>query len=524
MTVPDTASQPLSHLLEVFDSLNPEMVALVEPALFAAGRRFGPDDFATVTRKAEEILASYLASPVKRAETAMLHEYYYFVDRVAKRMLTESTLTRPAGAPANPGCLALVPEHFYSSLQWCRVAASPEIPLDVRRAVDAAQRRNLLVDSVLEPLFRLQLRLDAEQAFAWQLALGQRPDRPPDPDVARDLLRAWCGQPELPGPVLARAMLWSEDQKSFRHWPAVTQEADRLLRQQGLARHFQRSPPRSALAARLHLLAPYDHAERLRAWLRRAIQQLGDCVAFFARVSDAVNRADPGAAATQAWRQAALFRELVWLQQILPLLLLLADLLLASPNGAYEFAMAVFGFTREERAAFHERLYRECRQVVHRRFLDDLRRQRPVTETIKALCFGDEDYERLVLGELDFALKEFDSYRQRDLVVDKLAVMYASYRENEALAKELARRYRRLMRVLHEDHLRRVLSPEQFAQTRDLGPVLLDLATIAAGSRRFLEMRRAVDRSIEEIIAADMDFTATIRGLRARQVHQLFGL
>jgi hypothetical protein len=54
--------------------------------------------------------------------------------------------------------------------------------------------------------------------------------------------------------------------------------------------------------------------------------------------------------------------------------------------------------------------------------------------------------------------------------------------------------------------------------------VLRDLATIASESRRFLAMRRALDKSLAEIVAADLDFTQSMRGLRAGYLRRLLDL
>ncbi len=527
--VPPGQLPRLWQLLERFRALNPLTASMVEDEVFALAGELGPAQFPRLVRFVEDVLAHYLDSPVKREEREVLREYYYFLDRLAVKLIGPGDATPAAvavpGAPAPPPpppVVALVPESLFTSLQWCTLTSIQDVPIDVERAVDAAKRRNFLVDSVLEPLFRLLLLVDRERAFAWQLELCSRRDRPIDPDVARDLLRAWDREPTLPDAVLHRVLAWSEDVKTFRHWPAVTQEADRLLHRHSLLRLVAAAPLRTGLGQRLRRLAPFDQPDKLRLWLAAAVQQMGRSVEFFCDQAERLTgEAGGSGVGGQEWRRAALFQELVWLEQMVPPLLLLSDLMLLAPTGAYDFAMAVFGFTHEAKRGWEDVLTNQCRRAIRRAFVADLKYGRPVTETIRRLCFGDQAFEREMHQELDVLKETFDSVGQREIVVDKLAVIYASYREAGLLATELGRRYRRLMRVLHEDNLRRVLGPEQMRELPRLGHVLVDLATIAADSRRYLSMRRALDKQIAEIVAADLDYTQTIRSLRATYIRRL---
>jgi hypothetical protein len=107
-------------------------------------------------------------------------------------------------------------------------------------------------------------------------------------------------------------------------------------------------------------------------------------------------------------------------------------------------------------------------------------------------------------------------------VVDYLAVFYASYREPELLGSEIARRYRSLMRLLHEDHLGRILIDAHFREAKR-SQILPDLSSMAADARRFLTRRRTLEMSLEELVAAEMEFEQSIRGRRLRLIHQLLG-
>lgn len=509
----------LETLLTPFRSLNPEVVSMVTPELYEFAETLGPAYFDAAAGFTGEVLELYLAGAVKQAEKRTLHDYYYFVDRAAKRLAAQGRVRPLPAATADGAALALVPDEYYNSLEWCTLNTQEDTPLDIVRAVDAAQRRNFLIDSALEPLFCLLLTLDRDRAFRWGMDLCSKADGPVDPDIARDLLRAWEEEDELPAEVLKRAMLWSEDPKTIRHWPAVTFEADRLLRRHSMEQYLQAHSVRTSQGARLEMLRPFRKTERLLVWLKRVIEQLGKSVDFFCDQSE-VLAGKEGDGEDGEWRRDAIFRELIWLEQVLPPTFLLADLILSMPNGAFDFALAVFGFTAEPHRQWRERLLDQSRVAVRRLFLDDLKQSRSPVSTIHRLSFGNQDFEAQVMRELDYTTQQFDSLEQREAAVDMLAEMHGSRRQHEELENEITRRYRRLMRVLHEDNLRRLLSAEQCEELPRLSNVLVDLSAIAAESRKFLVMRRALEKTVEEIVAADMDYTLMIRGLRARYIHR----
>ncbi len=407
--------------------------------------------------------------------------------------------------------MALVPKDYYLNLDWCVLTEKAEIPLLVSNAVDAARRRNYLVDSVLEPLFEAMLALDADLGFQWQLALCNRPEGP-DADVARDLIRVWRTRDELPRPVLEQVLRWSEDEMAFRQWPAVIEESDRLLRAHAMRRLIEALPQGHLRVELSHI----RHDKRLARWLRRAIDAMGTSIDFFVSQSEREGDAE--------WQQNALFRELLHLDQLLPPLLLSSDLLLLQPTGSFDFAMAVFGFTSVNEQTWEHALEEQSKLIIRRMFLNDLKANRSPVPTIIRLCFGNEELEGTVLHELDYVTRTFDSVGQREIVIDKLSGVYSSFRKQPLLNTEIGRRYRRMMRVLHEDNLRRLLTSDQVDELNRRNPVLTDLATIASESRRFLTMRRALDRSTSEIIAADMDFTQSIRTLRASYIRRLLEL
>jgi len=235
---------------------------------------------------------------------------------------------------------------------------------------------------------------------------------------------------------------------------------------------------------------------------------MSESVLFF------VSMSQNAAADTPAWHRAAVLREVYTISAMLTPVLLLADLLLDTPDGAYRFALAFFGLLGSGRERWEKHLLRMAERAVRRNFLRGLRQDIPPLETIRRLGFGDKALVQRLAGELDWITKRFDSYRQREKVVAQLAVYYASYREGPLLAVEIGRRYRNLMRVVHEDNLRRILTSEQFAEVDQL-------SVLSADARRFLSRRRALNTSLEEMLAAEMDFVHSVRRRRLHLIHKL---
>jgi hypothetical protein len=75
------------------------------------------------------------------------------------------------------------------------------------------------------------------------------------------------------------------------------------------------------------------------------------------------------------------------------------------------------------------------------------------------------------------------------------------------------------MRVLHEDSLRRLLTPEQFESVRGMD-VLTELSAMVSDARRYLGRRRALQLSLEELVASEMDFVQGVRRRRLTFIHR----
>jgi len=206
----------------------------------------------------------------------------------------------------------------------------------------------------------------------------------------------------------------------------------------------------------LHDEAPF------RRWLDASLIDLGQSVQFFVTLNQQQANA---AEQVQAWRAATLFREIRTVEALFTPILLMSDLILTRPDGAYRFGLAFFGLVGQGREQWNQALRAGAEKAVRLAFLRALKENQTPEQIIRKLTFGDREVQRRLMGELDWLSKRFDSVKQRDKVVRRLAVYYASYREAHLLAAEVARRYRDVMRVLHEDNLRRVLTPSSLRRS-----------------------------------------------------------
>jgi len=514
------AFEALRKRLEGLLLLNPDMgVTELEELYTLAGLTTGAH-FDEIAASVGHIVDGYLDSAPKRVAAQTLAEYFDYVNHSARLLAERGEVQKePPKATEASQSVALVPRELYTPLEWCKVLCGTDLPRDLARAVDACRRRNELVGTVVEYAFVVLLRADAGRALRWQLAWLEERRGDLDPDVVRDLINAWLTQATLPRAALAWAESWSADENLQQQWPHVVRRADRMLCQHALNAWMRGGPVRSAVLSRLHVLAQTRRTDdqSLLGWLRAALMEVGESILRFVSLSRSTET--EGA---EPWRSGAIVREILRVEGLFTPVMLTADRILDVPDGANTFAVAFFGLVGNGRQQWEAKLATMAEEAVRQAFLRDLREGLSPVQTIRRLTFGNREAFETALGELDATTMRFDSLRQRERVVRFLAVFYASYRQQELLEMEILRRYRSLMRLMHEDHLRRVLEPVHFAEVAPRG-ILRDLAAVAAEARRFLTRRRALESSLPELVAAEVEFIQGIRLRRLRLIHTLLG-
>ena len=505
-----SAQQQLLQKLELLLSLNPDTARMQRAELLAMASAVSTAGFAEVAQFAGRLVDAYEASPWKQAEAAALRNYFAQLEGATKRLgpgVADPDLTTSS--------VGLVSAHFFSGLEWCQLHAQAGIPDRVLTAVAAAQNRNRWVETVLETMFQVLREVDPEKTMAWLLDFLAAHRGRLDPDVLRDLLAVWETSGELPVAAVDWLLEWSADEMLERQWPVVVGRADQLLRCRALRRWGRERETCHTAVAYLRKRARDGRLEEaaLERWLNAGLLEIEERVQFFTGLSTE----ELASATGGEWRRAALFREVQALVAYFEPVLLLADILLRVPGGANRFALAFFGLGRTGERAWRKRLEDLAERAVRRLFLAGLRSGERPADTIRKLCFGDAALCEKLLTALDFATAQFDSPAQRDMVVSRLATHYMNLREHNLLATEIQRRYRCLMRVLHPDSLGRLLTPAQIAALGDIG-LFTEMMAVATAAKRFVERRRDLAQSVEERVAADIEFTREVRKRRHRHL------
>lgn len=509
------AAEQLRERVRLLFNLNPDLSSQELEELQKLARLVGRDQFDPLAHEAARLLAAYLGAPVKTSMQELVEEYFGILDR-SERLLQEKG--EIASAMPLRTSVALVRSTAREAEEWSKIVTRSELPPTLMRAVEACRRRHEVVRSVVEHMLGVLVLIDRDRAIAWMLDYLRLNKGTLDSDVVRDILLAWNAETApLPREALEWALEWSGDEGLLRQWPYVVFLSDRLLRRQALVRYAQQPRPRHGLLVRLHLMAKVrlDEEGVFRQWLAEAIEEFGRGIDFFGRLSQAETLVD--------WQSHALCREIGSATELFPLLLMLSDLEYNRPSGALGFAMGFFSLSGQGRQAWDEILERTARRAVKKLMFRYIRENRSPERIIEQLTFGDALVRERLMQKLGIVNRQFQSLETRDAILEMLACYYASYREPGLLAAEITRRYRGLMRMLHDDSLRLRLTQEDYERIRQT-PMLPEVAATAGDIRRYLERRRAMDLPLEEMLASEMEFVASIRRRRLKFLIRYLGL
>ncbi|HQL08747.1 MAG TPA: hypothetical protein PLE35_04035 [Lentisphaeria bacterium] len=513
---PDEAYRELAQQLRRLERLNPDLTATEVERLNLLAEQSGQQFFGLAAEQVERLVTLYRTCAVKISGENILAEYFECIENSSRLLAQGGEISQPEPAPTTFS-KALVPAQTLTALDRCMVLSRAVVPHALGKAADAFRRRNEVVETVLELAFRVLWRMDADRACQWFLDFFARHDGQLDPDVIRDALTVVL---EAPGPIprdfLAWAERWSADPNLLEYWPNVTRKADRLLCRHGMRAWRDSAPARIAPLAHLRLLVDQRRLDdtQLLSWLRKALNDLGESVLRFMALDESL------ATSQKDWKTAALVGELRRMTALYPVVMLAADLILTLPDGSEKLALAFMGLAGQGREQWDQRVEQFAVRVIRRMFITDMRDGRKPLATIQRLTFGDLVAFKRACAELDIVQEQFDSIKQRERVIAILASFYASYRHASFLATEVSRRYRSLMRLLHEDYLRQHLPAEELDGILRRG-VITELAGMASAARRYLARRRDFASSLEEMLAAKMDFELHVRTQRLAVFRQI---
>ena len=505
----EDARNALRERLAALENLNPDITSHELSEIRELASNAGEEFFEEAAAQASKLMEMYLQSAIKVSGKEILQEYFSMLDSSAKRLRASGEIRQlpPSDSPRTFST-ALVPYEYMDALDFCKLMNRTEMPKPLVKAADAFKRRNQIVGTVVEIALQALWRISPSKTEEWIVRFFENASGELDPDIVRDAMSTALSANWQPHTALMEwAIRFASDQNLLEHWPAVTRYADRLICRASLRNWFESNKPRSSLISqlRLHLRLNRLDDDTLLNWNKNALDEIGNCVQRFMSLENS--------GLEGKWRATALASELKRIADLYVPVMLTADQLLDLPDGTDQFAMAFMGLSGKARENWENSLEKTAFRAVKISLLLDMRYNRKPIDTIKRLTFGDKAALELALSELDLASENFDSPKQRDKVCGLLSVFYASYRRPQLLAYEIAKRYRNLMRLVHEDFLSTQLDAELFAQIQSM-QILQEISSIASEVRKYLAKRKADENTLEQIMAAKISFERFVRQKR----------
>lgn len=516
-------SEQILDFLTGLEDLNPDISGLEERRLEEWARQCLPEDFELIARQVERLIELYQQAPTIRVGKAILREYFQALEDSAQRLLEQGEISAPPAGAGDAGgavyshSLILYSRGAHSALDHCKILSQAQIPEPLSNAADSFRRRVEVVDTVFAIGLKVLWQIDDGRFQQWALSFLESHRGDLSPEVIRDLVLVLRQCDGLRKELVEWLLEWCGDFTLLEHWPLVTRHADRLLGRIAIEKWSRQCVhPRNGALAHLRLLAQTRRLTEypLLHWLGATLQHFGEGVERFLALN-LDDRPDG-----DAWRHTALLSELRTLASLYPVIMITCDHQLTEPDGAAKMAMAFLGIVGKGLREWEQRITALSEKMILRSFLYDLRENRKPTATIRRFTFGDDTAFNMICNELDLVSRRFDSLAQRDAVIRKLAVYYASYRRGPLLGVEVAKRYKHIARILHEDFLRQFLSAAEL-EALSQGGFLREMYGMAALAKRFLDHRRALEMTVEEMLASEIEFVTETRRKRLEAIRRL---
>ncbi|MGL4853636.1 MAG: hypothetical protein ACRC37_00065 [Lentisphaeria bacterium] len=495
-------------LCECFYTLNPDIVYSQFHTLKAAAIAINPQEFATF---ADTVIDKYLNSKHKLNEKIALENYTNILNNSANKLI-DCQVIENANPPSTSTAITI--NRQYSEKQWITLLNNTQIPPLLLESIEAINRRKQHVSGVLEYLFNLFHHIDPPFAFRWQLLLIESNDNL-DSDIIRDLIASWRNITEpLPKTLINHILAWCNSEIINRLWPFIIKQADHLLQYQALISlpNYSNSPY-PLLSSINKLLDNYNERYAIR-WLYNALEKLTQQVLFFTELEQSHKEN-----ANIAFQRAA-YRSIKQLADIFPPLLIISHLIIDEIGGPEKIAMSFMGFSQKQKKNWDKLLHNLAVKTIRRFFLNDLKNGKSPINTIEKLCFNNDNMLRRAHSHLDLKSRQFDSIIQRQKVENLLAANYASLREEKLLTDELSRRFRRFMRMVHEDSLRHILEPQHLQEIQE-SVLVREYSILASSARKFISIHRNTLIDAEDAFAAKEEFIKTIHQRRRLLIRKL---
>lgn len=510
----DIARQELREKLASLENLNADLTQTALNHIMELAHNVGADFFDEAAEQAFKLAEMYVNSDVKKVGSDIMAEYFGLMKKCANLLNGSGEIKLLEQDRKQAFSTALVPLEQTSPLDFCKIINRAEIPKPLVKAADAFRRRNEVVSTVFHIAMRVLWIINPEKTAEWIIQLYDEKEGNLDPDIVRDTLStALSSGYHLPARFIEWAITFASDQNLLEYWPNVVHYADRVIFRNTLEDWFAKNPPKSTLLAqlRLYIRSGKVDDDTILDWHIAALEEIGNCVQRFMSLDKAGLDA--------SWKSSALVSELKRIADLFGPVMITADHLLDLPDGTDQLAMAFMGLSGKSRQNWEDSLEKYAFRAVKLSFLLDLKAGRKPVETIERLSFGDASAYRAAMAQLDLGSQNFDSPKQRDKVCSLLAVFYAGFRRPQLLGYEISKRYRNLMRLVHDDFLSVNLDGQQLDEIHAIG-ILQEISSIASESRKYLGKRKASENSLEQVLAAKIGFERFVREKRASIVRK----
>ncbi len=512
----------LSRLL----SANPNLPVRAERVLVETVRRLGPGAAAVLKRQIGRLILESQCRPEREAERRLVEEIRMRLEAAATRLLERGDLSASTGAARTDLVLA----RELSPRDVVRIEEEAALTLSDWKILEGHRNRVELVETSPRPLMRALAGLGSE-GVSFLIDLWRDSDRlfrrdadlcsvvsswpdplPPsatrlDPAVRRDLVMALAEDDSEQTAGFLREVI--QDHALRREYPRIHREARRPLVFRALLRWHEHGAAEGRRFSRSvgRLIDPRGHVrwERVESLVTIQLGQIARAVQLFLRQGKWFR--------SRSMASRTLAVEIGAMVDSVHLLLLVSEEFLSQVHGCRRFAEALFGLDRATLQAMRKGADAAVRRRMERSALRLMKRRRTMVDFVRGLRLVDEHTRERVLQMLDLATGQFPDLRTKNRALDLLAVPYQEQAAEQRLVREVRKRFRALVRVLHEDGLRVRLDREDFRLLEARIDDLRDLCDLMVASRDYLvSMLTRYENVSDDFIFAEEEYKAEIEG------------
>lgn len=503
--------------IQVLNYLNPTVAEKNYNDLIELSKKTESSSFPIFSEFTQKLIADFLGSGVKKMEALIIEKYFNFLEN-SRKLLTKKNEIVDLPITGEGMTSALSTRSDLAPQDWFKIQLNTKIDRDVYRAVDAVRSRNKELSTVLEPAFEILFHIDKDKTFDFLSELMEH-ENGQDPDVSRDILKVLHKEDSIPKKLRKKVLYIAVDEATRRHWPTVSKTADQVCIVQSLMQWFhnlENVEKANTQIKLLHHMAPFRNVRKLDRWMLGSLLLVSESIDSFIDLYENVKKAEE----IEDWQKKMMFRNVQTLQNVFEPVLLLIEMFLSQPTSLHHFAQTIMGLTSKGFKNWQELMRLKAEKNIRKSFLNKLKEGEPVEDIIKTLCFDDEFLYSEMLHYLDILSKQFENMKDREAVVVRLSYVLGSYYEEQEFNSYLSKRYHKLVLAVHEDNLARFLTKEQMEILRE-NPVHSDILNVASEARKYINSRRSLEKTTDELLAAEESFCREVRSKKAQLLHKI---